>query len=124
MSDGSAPAHKPVFEGSRTLGRLLPRFASDAPPLESEWVALVAAVAAGDRRALRELYERTHWIVYLLGVRLLKEPPLAEHVMLDVYVEVWERAERYEPARESVVGWIMNLTRSLAMNRLRAAEER
>lgn len=102
----------------KTLGDLL---YADAKAVVSEhdWVALVRAVAAGDQRALRALYDRTHRLVYTLSVRITGDPPAAEEVTLDVFHDVWRRAASYDPAGGTVVGWIMNQARSRAIDRLR-----
>ena len=83
------------------LGALLLDDAGETPAREAEWVALVAAVGARDQAALRELYERTHRIVFTLIFRIVKDPSTAEEVTLDVYHEVWQRSATYDPARAS-----------------------
>jgi RNA polymerase sigma-70 factor (ECF subfamily) len=91
----------------------------DQPVPESEWAEIVRAIGSGNEDALRELYERTHRIVFTLILRILKDPLTAEEVMLDVYHDVWRRTATYDAARGSVVGWLMNQTRSRAIDRLR-----
>ena len=104
---------------ARVLGSLLFADADEAPVLEAEWVDLVRAIGSGDQGALRELYVRTHRIVFTLILRILKNPLSAEEVTLDVYHDVWRRSAAYDPARGSVVAWIMNQARSRAIDRLR-----
>ena len=43
----------------------------------------------------------------------------AEEIVVDVFHEAWQRADRYNPADGTVVGWVMNLARSRAIDRLR-----
>ena len=59
-------------------------------------VARLAAVAAGDRAALRDVYLGTS--AKLLGVclRILKQRDEAEDVLQEVYITVWERAGRFD----------------------------
>src|SRR5687768_16674374 len=100
----------------RVLGSLL----SDGEPTpESEWVELVRRIASRDQSALRDLYERTHRIVFTLTLRILNDPQSAEEVTLDVYHGVWERAASYDPKRGMVVAWIMVQARSKAIDRVR-----
>jgi RNA polymerase sigma-70 factor (ECF subfamily) len=87
--------------------------------LEDEWLQLVRAVGAGDQGALYSLYARTHRIVFTLIVRIVMNRETAEEITLDVFHEVWKRASSYDPANGSVSGWIMNLARSRAIDRLR-----
>jgi RNA polymerase sigma-70 factor (ECF subfamily) len=86
---------------------------------EAEWVALVRSMAAGDQLALRELYARTHRIVFTLIVRTVQNKETAEELTLDVFHDVWRRAAAYDPANGTVVGWIMNQARSRAIDRVR-----
>ncbi|HEV2271269.1 MAG TPA: sigma-70 family RNA polymerase sigma factor [Steroidobacteraceae bacterium] len=88
-------------------------------PLEAEWLALVESVAAGDQFALRALYDRTHRIVFTLIMRIVANRQSTEELTVDVYHEVWRRAPNYDAAAGSVVGWIMNLARSRAIDRVR-----
>jgi RNA polymerase sigma-70 factor, ECF subfamily len=100
-----------------TLGDLLP--IANPPPSEKDWVGLVQAIAAGDQLALRELYTRTHRLVFTLTMRITRNPETAEELTLDVFHDVWRRAATYDPAGGSVVGWMLNQARSRAIDRLR-----
>jgi len=102
-----------------TLGDVL--YANQAKVLvsEAEWVALVRAVASGDQGALHALYERTHRVVFTLIVRITANRETAEEVTLDVFHDVWRRASRYQETDGTVLGWIMNLARSRAIDRVR-----
>jgi RNA polymerase sigma-70 factor, ECF subfamily len=102
-----------------TLGDIL--YATTATPasVESEWAAVVRCIAAGDQRALHELYDRTHRLVFTLALRITCDRNTAEEVTLDVFHDVWRRAAGYDPTNGSVVGWIMNQARSRAIDRLR-----
>lgn len=108
----------------RTLGDVL--YANEASTLilEKEWVGLVQSIAAGDQRALYALYDRTHRIVFTLAVRIMSNRETAEEVTLDVFHEVWRRASNYDASNGSVVGWIMNVARSRAIDRLRLEQRK
>lgn len=86
---------------------------------ESEWVALVKSIAAGNQAALHALYARSHRPVFTLVVRMAASRQTAEEVTLDVFHDVWRRASRYDPEAGTVLGWIMNQARSRAIDRLR-----
>jgi RNA polymerase sigma-70 factor, ECF subfamily len=117
----SAPKH--VQEAQRdganaTLGDVLYADKTTTVP-ETDWVALVQAVAAGHLPALHALYARTHRIVFTLTMRISNNRETAEELTLDVFHDVWRRASTYDPANGTVVGWIMNQARSRAIDRLR-----
>jgi RNA polymerase sigma-70 factor, ECF subfamily len=102
-----------------TLGDLLyGRSGKPAVP-ESAWVAVVRAIGEHDGKALKALYERSHRLVFTLALRIVNNRATAEEVTVDVFHEIWRRASAYDPADGSVMGWIMNLTRSRAIDRLR-----
>jgi len=52
--------------------------------------------------------------------RILVDPRDAEEAMLDVFVQVWEQGERYDPSRASPLSYLMTLARSRAIDRARA----
>jgi anti-sigma factor ChrR (cupin superfamily) len=110
------------FPPIRTLGDLL--FATPHPPLvsESEWVALVQAVASGNEEALRALYGRMRGIVLRFMLSATHERQMAEALTLAVFHDVWRRASAYSLGDGSVVGWIMNLAqRGMRRNENRRA---
>lgn len=102
-----------------TLGEVLYPDRSKKLVPESEWVALVRSIAAGNQPALHALYERSQRIVFTLIVRITSSRETAEEVTLDVFHEVWRRAADYDAANGTVLGWIMNQARSRAIDRVR-----
>ena len=97
-----------------TLGAVLYANQPKAPESERDWVALVRAVAKGEQGALHALFERTHRPVFTLIMRLRPDRETAEELTLDVFVDLWRRAQVYDPARGTVLAWIMNLARARA----------
>jgi RNA polymerase sigma-70 factor (ECF subfamily) len=119
VSPADHPSERRNESSKGTLGDLLYADQTKTPLAEADWVQLVHAIAAGDQRALRALYERTHRIVFTLIVRIVDNRETAEEVTVDVFHDVWRRAPRYDAADGTVVGWIMNQARSRAIDRLR-----
>lgn len=108
----------PPDDAPGTLGGVLYGGTRPVVP-ETDWVALVHAVAAGNQLALHALYERTRRVVYTLIMRITANRETAEEVTLDVFYDVWRRASGYDPRNGTVLGWIMNQARSRAIDRLR-----
>jgi DNA-directed RNA polymerase specialized sigma24 family protein len=102
-----------------TLGDALYADASDEPLPERDWIVLVNYIAAGDQRALRQLYERTHRLVFSLIARLTKSREVADELTVDVFHDLWRDAPTYDPALGSVIGWVMNKARDRAVERLK-----
>jgi RNA polymerase sigma-70 factor, ECF subfamily len=104
---------------TKTLGDVLYVNKAKARVAESDWVALVQAIAGGDQRALHALYTQTHRMVFTLVMRIAGNRETAEELTLDVFHEVWRRAATYDAAGGPVIGWIMNQARSRAIDRVR-----
>lgn len=81
----------------------------------------ISQVAAGDRAALREVYDRTSAKLFGLCLRILGDTSEAEETMQEVYLSVWRRAGSFDPARASPITWLAVIARSRAIDRLRAA---
>jgi RNA polymerase sigma-70 factor (ECF subfamily) len=84
----------------------------------------VAAIGSGDQRALHELFQRAHRIVFTLVLRIVNSPESAEELTVDTFHEAWRRAPGYDPEAGTVIGWLMNLARSRAIDRLRFEQRR
>jgi RNA polymerase sigma-70 factor (ECF subfamily) len=103
--DGDGATHHPGAAGVRVSER------TDAE--------LVAAIAARDLPAFSELYDRHAAHLYALCRRMLHSVEDAEEALQDAFVQVWAQASRFDPARASVVGWLIVMTRTRALDRLR-----
>jgi RNA polymerase sigma-70 factor (ECF subfamily) len=103
---------------SLTLGDVLYAGSGVVLP-EEEWASLVRSITAGDQPALHALYERSHRIVFTLLVRITANRETAEDLTIQVFHDIWRRAQDYNAATGTVLGWIMNLARSRALDRLR-----
>lgn len=90
-------------------------------PGDFDYDAALAACAAGDRAALRRLYE--HEGPRLLGValRIVRQRALAEDIVHDACVNIWTRAASFDARRGSARGWIYSVVRNLALNAMRDA---
>jgi len=86
--------------------------------------ALMAAIAARDASALSVLYDRHGGTMFGLCTRILRDRGEAEEALGDVFLEVWNRADRYDPMRATPIAYLLNLTRSRALDRLRALRRR
>jgi RNA polymerase sigma-70 factor, ECF subfamily len=84
---------------------------------------IVRRLAGGDRSALADLYDRHSGVVYSLAYRIVGSPD-AEDVVQDVFAQAWRQADRYDPDRATVVAWLLNMTRTRAIDRLRANRTR
>jgi RNA polymerase sigma-70 factor (ECF subfamily) len=86
--------------------------------------AIVERIAAGDRAAMAELYTRHGDVVFSLACRIVRLPADAEDVVQEVFTQAWRQASRYDAERASAAAWLLNITRTRAIDRLRAARTR
>ena len=92
---------------------------------QHDCTVLVAHMATGNsREALELFYARYASTVLGLLTKMLGSRAEAEEVLQDVFVELWQRAPQYDPARGSVVAWVVMVARSRALDALRARARR
>jgi RNA polymerase sigma-70 factor (ECF subfamily) len=85
---------------------------------------LLARVATGDESAFAQLYDRSSTLLFTLALRILGDRDDASDLLQDVYQEVWRKIVRYDAGRGSPMAWLVTLTRSRAIDRLRARAAR
>lgn len=85
--------------------------------------ALIDAVAHGDRTAFRSLYNATSAKLFGVALRILKSREMAEDVLQDVYLKVWDAAPDYRPELGTPFSWMVAITRNRAIDVLRKRRE-
>ena len=85
---------------------------------------LLTLIAKGDRRAFGHLYDRSSQVLFTLSLRMLGDREEAEDLLQEVYTEVWRKSVRYDARRGSPMAWLITLTRSRGIDRLRARASR
>src|SRR6478736_2203448 len=85
---------------------------------------LMVSLVRGDASALAELYDRYADVIFRAVFRRLGDRQLAEEVVQDTWLTLWERAELFDPAMGSLVGWLSTIARNRAVDRLRALARR
>jgi RNA polymerase sigma-70 factor, ECF subfamily len=84
----------------------------------------VKRLAGRDADALAEIYDRHSRAVYSLALRIVGEQAEAEDVVQEVFSQAWGQASKYTPDRGPVVAWLLTMTRSRAIDRVRARRAR
>lgn len=85
----------------------------------AELTRLLERTAARDRAAFAEFYRRTAPAVLGTLVRIVRRRSVAEDVLQDVYVQVWERAADFDAHRGRAMTWVLALARYRAIDALR-----
>jgi RNA polymerase sigma-70 factor (ECF subfamily) len=81
-------------------------------------------ISGGDVDALEAFYDRHSSTVFALCSRVLRDSAEAEEVLQEIFWELWRRIDRYDPTRASPRVYLMNLSRSRALDRLRRNRRR
>lgn len=81
---------------------------------------LIARCALRDRAAFRDLYGRTSAKLYGVTLRILRDRSEAEEALQEVYVKIWQRADRYVPGGYSPISWLVAVARNHSLDVLRA----
>lgn len=85
-------------------------------------VERMRAVADGDRAALRDVYHLTSAKLFGVCLRILPDREEAEDVLQEVYLAVWNKADRFDSSRASPVTWLATIARNRSIDRLRVLE--
>ncbi len=91
---------------------------------ESEDATLVRAVAHGSEEALAALYDRHVDGVHAVALRLTSDRQVAEEVVQETFLALWNRAELFDPSLASLATWLRTIARNRTVDRLRAAGRR
>jgi RNA polymerase sigma-70 factor, ECF subfamily len=86
--------------------------------------ALVRAVASGSEEALATLYDRHVDGIHAAALRLTGDRGVAEEVVQETFLALWNRAELFDPGVAALGTWLRSIARNRAVDRLRAAGRR
>ncbi len=87
-------------------------------------IRLLREIARGDRDAFTRFYDLHAALVHTFALRILRERGEAEEVVQDVFVQVWRQAETYSTDRGSPEAWLVMMTRSRGIDKLRSRRRR
>lgn len=89
-------------------------------PLSSDELNdLVHRLASGDRSVFPALYRATSAKLYGIILRILRRRDLADEVLQEVYVRIWNNAASFDSARASPITWMATIARNRALDEVR-----
>ncbi len=86
--------------------------------VNSETDELDARFATGDESALRDAYDAHGALVYSIARRTLPDSA-AEEVAQDVFVSAWRFRDGFDPAKGTLAGWLVGITRNKTIDHVR-----
>jgi RNA polymerase sigma-70 factor, ECF subfamily len=100
---------------------ILPIFAVLANPDDG---ALIERLKGRDPHALAELYDRYGRLVYALTLRVVRDQSIAEDLVQETFLRVWNRVHSLDPAKNALGPWLLAIARNRAIDYLRSAAGR
>lgn len=85
---------------------------------------LLAQCSLGDRRAFETLYHSVGPRLHGVALRFMGRPDLAEEVLQESFVRIWNNAPRYQSHQSAPLTWMINITRNQAIDHLRKHRDR
>ena len=92
---------------------------TDTLPPDIELARLLQQCAAADTAAFRTLYDKTSPILFARLLRMLRRRSVAEEVLQDVFVRIWQRAGQFEAHRGHALAWMVTIARYCAIDLMR-----
>lgn len=80
---------------------------------------ILRRMAAGDQEAMMQFYDQYFGVVAGFCRKLISDREAADEVIQDTFWQVWRTAGLYDAGRAPVIGWILTIARSRAIDRLR-----
>lgn len=81
---------------------------------------LVIAISRFDEQALAEAYRRHAGAVFALARRLLGDPTLAEEVVQEVFLRLWNHPDKFDPERGALRSYLLAQSHGRAVDLLRS----
>lgn len=85
---------------------------------------LMRRIAEKDTEALEHVYDRYERAVYSFAYRIVHDTMAAEEVVQELFLRVWNNAERYDRSQGKLSTWMFTITRNIAVDMLRRKASR
>jgi RNA polymerase sigma-70 factor (ECF subfamily) len=96
----------------------------DQPWPDASDTVLVVAVGRYEQRALAEIYRRHAGAVHGLARRLVGQANLAEEIVQEVFLRLWNQPDRFDPERGSLRAFLLAQCHGRSVDLLRSETSR
>lgn len=81
---------------------------------------LVNYLQCHTEKAFTQLYDAYAPALYGVILRIVKQPVMAEDVLQEVFVKIWNNHQQYDSSKGRLFTWLLNLTRNHTIDRTRS----
>lgn len=81
---------------------------------------LITQLQEGNEKAFEKIYQLYSKSIFGVIFTILKDEKLAEEVLQDVFLKVWEKASTYDASKGRFFTWILNIARNASIDQLRS----
>ena len=89
------------------------------PDLNEKLAALLSRAGLGDKNAFAALYDATKSKLFAVSLRIVRERHIAEEVLQDSFVNIWNNAARYAVAKSAPMTWMSAIVRNRSLDIVR-----
>ena len=77
---------------------------------------------AHDPAILEYLYDHYSGALYGVVLRVVRNEEIAQEVLQDAFLKIWDKIDSYESSKGRLFTWMLNVTRNLAIDKMRSKE--
>ena len=81
---------------------------------------LIEQLQQGNAKAFEKLYDQYSGAIYGVIVRICSDTALAEEVLQDTFLKIWEQAHLYDPGKGRFYTWAYRIARNTSLNAVRS----
>src|SRR5438270_21975 len=90
----------------------------------SSELALIERLRNRDPEGLEAAYDRYSAVVYSLFLRITRDQSVAEDLVQELFLRVWNQASTFDPSRGALGVWILSIARNMGIDYVRSAQAR
>ncbi|WP_405199004.1 RNA polymerase sigma factor [Christiangramia sp. LLG6405-1] len=81
---------------------------------------LILELQNGNQRAFERIYELYSESVYGIIFSIVNDKDIAEEILQDVFLKIWNNASSYNSSKGRFFTWILNIARNASIDQLRS----
>jgi RNA polymerase sigma factor (sigma-70 family) len=110
------------FDNSVTFNLITKKLSIDLVKNHISEPDLIKGLQDKDQSALSYLYDQYSGALFGVIMRILKKEEVAEEVLQDVFIKIWDKFDQYDATKGRLFTWMMNIARNQAIDKTRSRE--